>query len=76
MTTDARSLALLAALIEPLAEYMVADLTPEEWQDSPLVDRVQEAASLVEASGQELGLMTREALSLAGAARAATPQRG
>jgi len=76
MAADARSLALLAALIEPLAGYMVADLTPEEWQDSPTVGQVQEAAALLQASGQELQLMTREALSLAAAARgAASPVR-
>lgn len=53
MKQDARLLASLAALIEPLAEYMIADLTPEEWQDSPLVDRVR---GRVPARGERPGI--------------------
>jgi len=69
MTQDARLLALIAALVEPLAESMVADYTPEDWQDNPVVGRVREAAEALATGGLEVPVPVREVLRLAEAAR-------
>ena len=62
-------LALVAALAEPLAGHMVAAYTLEDWQDSPVVDRVREAAEALATGGLEVPLPVREVLRMAAEAR-------
>ena len=45
---------LLAALAEPLAEYILADYEGEDWRDSPVVEALARVAAILEAQGGEI----------------------
>jgi len=66
---NARLLALVAALVEPLAEDMLANYTLKKWQESPHVDRVREAAETLATAGLDVPAPVREVLTRAEAAR-------
>ena len=67
--TDALLLTLIAGLAAALAEQMVAEFAPENWQDSPTVMVVQDAAILLERAGQDAPTALHEAPSRAATAR-------
>lgn len=45
---------LLAALAEPLAEYILDDYSQEDWQDSPVVEALARVAALLETQGRDI----------------------
>ena len=53
-STNAITLDLVEELAEPLAEYMLADYTAEDWQDSPLVETLARVAALLEVNEREV----------------------
>ena len=52
--TTEPSIALLADLAEPLAEYMLMDYEREDWQDSPLIESLARVAALLVAEGRDI----------------------
>jgi hypothetical protein len=45
---------LVEELAEPLAEYMLADYSDEDWRNSPVVEALARVAALLEAEGSEV----------------------
>jgi len=45
---------LVEELAEPLAEYMLADYSDEDWRDSPVIEAFARVAALLEAEGREV----------------------
>ncbi len=45
---------LIAQLAESLAEFMIADYEREDWQDSPLIEKLARIAAFLEAQGCEI----------------------
>jgi hypothetical protein len=45
---------LVEELAEPLAEYMLADYSDEDWRDSPVIEALAHVAALLEAEGREV----------------------
>ncbi len=52
--STALALDLVEELGEELAEYMVGNCAPEDWQDSPLVEALVRIAALLEVDGREV----------------------
>jgi len=52
--STALPLDLVAELVEPLAEFMLADDECEDWQDSPYVETLARVAALLEAQRREI----------------------
>jgi hypothetical protein len=46
--------ALVEELAEPLAEYMLADYSAEDWRDSPVVEALARVAAMLEAEGRNV----------------------
>ena len=69
MPEDARILGLVAALVEHLAEHLVADCMPEEWVAGPIVGRLRETVAVLEEHGKQVPPPVRAALAMVGVAR-------
>lgn len=48
------TLDLVEELAQPLATYMVADYTGDDWRDSPVVEALARVAALLEVDGREV----------------------